>query len=115
MKNLAKGVLVVIVTILLLAVMLPKARAGTADEFLKILSDKRIVYQGVCWFDKSRMLTFKKEEMKTIVPCVVGFELGVTTKHYVVICNDEYIAQEVVLYDDTDKSQKTLWRRGMEV
>lgn len=112
--DITKGLAWISLIILLWAVAC-KVKAGTPDEFLKILSDKQVVYAGVCHFDKNQVLTFKADEAKTTVRCIVGFEPGVTTKHYVVKVGDDMQASEVVLYDTTTKKQVTLWRRGIEV
>lgn len=40
------------------------AFAVKADELNRILQNKVVVYNGVCWFDKGGKITFKKEEKK---------------------------------------------------
>ena len=113
MNAILKGILVVLVTICLFAVF--KAKAGTKEEFLQILSDKRVVYNGVCLFDKDGKLTFKHDEKKTVKPCVVGFEMTSTTKHYLVLYDHHGVAHEILLFNEEDKSQVRLWARGTEI
>lgn len=115
MKAILKGMGVILLTLALASVLLLKAHAGTSDELLKILSDKLVVYQGVCNFGKDGKLTFKHDEVKKTLPCVVGMEPGVPTKHYILLINQNGEATEVLLFDEEDKSQKSIWRKGSMV
>lgn len=113
MKAIGKGILVVLITIGLWAVAC-NVKAGTQDELRELLDNKIIVYNGVCWFDKKNILTFKTEDKVTVKRCVVGMELPDQTKHYVLLTGKGG-ATELLVYDETTKTQKSLWRTGTEV
>lgn len=114
MKSILNGILVVLVAIGIFACVIPKAHAGTQDELRELLGEKQVVYNGVCYFKQDGGLTFKRDEMKVTKRCVVGMDLPDTTKHYVLVIGEQG-ATELLLYDETTKEQKTLWRKGTEV
>ena len=112
MKQIMKGVLVILATLALFAV--SQAKAGTEAELRDLLDNKQIAYNGVCWFDQKGVLTFKNDEKKAVKRCVVGMELPDQTKHYVLILGD-HGATELLVFDETTKKQTSLWRKGTEV
>lgn len=82
-----------------------------ANELMRILEGKFVVYKGTCLFDKKGKLTFKQEDKKTVVPCVVGMAPDDQTKHYVLVLNNGE-PEKLYLYDEKDKSQKILWSKN---
>ncbi len=110
MKQIAKGILVILATLLLFGV----AVAGTQDELREHLDGKQIVYNGVCYFKKDGGITFSHKEMHVTKRCVVGMELPDQTKHYILLI-DEKGAKELLLYNEKDKSQKSIWRAGSDI
>lgn len=114
MQAIVKGVVWILFILGMASVMLPKAHAGTETELRELLDNKQIVYNGVCWFDKQGVLTFKAEEKRDVKRCVVGMELPDQTKHYVLLMDDKG-AKELLVYDETTKKQTSLWRKGTEV
>ena len=92
-----------------------KAKAGTDKEFMELMADKDLVYNGVCSVRKDGTLTFKNEEKKYTVRCLVGMVLPDQSKHYVVYLDHKNIAIKVILYDEATKKETTLWMRGTGV
>ena len=117
MTPIFKGILVVLIAIGLWAVAC-KAKAGTLDELATALDGVSKVYPqaadvGSCWFDENGAVTFKKDAMKTSRMCIVGMKLPDTTVHYLLL-GDEDGATELIVFDEKDKSQKVLWKKGMD-
>ena len=116
MTPLFKGFLVILAALGLWA-LANKALAGTDAELKALIGDKAVVYVGTCYFKEDGNLTFKHAEMKTTVKCVVGmtFKDGQldSTKHYIMLFDDES-AVALLVYDETTKTQETLWKRGKD-
>lgn len=70
-------------------------------------AEMKIVYKGTCWLDDNGVLTFKKEERKSVLQCFVGMDMPDETKHYVLLFFNNEPAK-LVLYDETTKKQTTL-------
>lgn len=77
-------------------------------DLLKHLEGKKLVYVGVCWFDKDGTLTFDNKARKTVLDCSVGMALPDETKHYVLLYHNKK-PSKLVMYDETTKKQVTLW------
>ena len=96
----------------LLAALLAISADAKADEaLLNHLQGKTVVYQGSCQFDAKGNLTFKQENMKTVEPCVVGMELPDESRHYILLFEGRK-PKKLILYNEKDKTQKTLWVSG---
>lgn len=100
---------------LFLVLVMSQAKAGTDKEFLELMGEKSVVYQGVCNFRKDGTFTFKNEDMAYQFPCVVGMDLPDQTKHYLVILDKKGMAVKVILFDETTKKETVLWLRGTSV
>lgn len=92
----------------LVAILVMMSFPAKANELLPHLEGKKLVYVGVCWFDKNGILTFSDIEKKAVVKCAVGMALPDETKHYVIIYLNEKPAK-LVMYDEKTKKQVTLW------
>lgn len=105
-----KGIAVILAGLLFAA-----AHAGTEEELRDLLDNKRVVYDGVCWFDAKNILTFKAAEKKAVKRCVVGMELPDQTKHYLLLLDSNNTGFELLVYDETTKTQQSLWKRGVSI
>jgi len=101
--------------VVLYLMLVTNAKAGTDKEFIELMSDKALVYNGVCNLRKDGTLTFNNDEKKYTVRCVVGMVLPDQSKHYIVYLDEKETAVKVVLYDEKTKKETTLWTRGVSV
>lgn len=91
--------------VLVLWAMCQPAKAGDLDKHLE---GKKLVYVGVCWFDKNGVLTFDNNKKKAVIKCAVGMAIPDQTKHYILLYYNDKPAK-LVMYDETTKKQVTLW------
>ena len=92
----------------LILVLVAMSFPAKANELLPHLEGKKLVYVGTCWFDKEGVLTFSNDKKKAVVKCAVGMALPDQSKHYVLVYLNDKPAK-LVMYDETTKTQVTLW------
>jgi hypothetical protein len=92
----------------LILVLIAMSFPAKSNDLLPHLEGKKLVYVGVCWFDKSGVLTFTRQKKKLEVKCAVGMALPDETKHYVLVYLNEKPVK-LVMYDEKIKTQVVLW------
>ncbi len=96
----------------LAAVSMPfTAEAQTLD---KVLEGKKVVMQGVCEAKDKETLSTSKEDVNLLVPCVMGIDFrepGINTIGF----QDDDGYYVIIRVDTSDKTQKVIWRRGLNI
>jgi hypothetical protein len=116
MKDIAKGILVVLVTLVLFGLSM-KARAGTEGELRELLNGKSTVYQGTCSLG-AQSGKFEKDEKtpRVVHNCIVGVDMNEPGEIYYVLIQDRRGRAVRLIKVDKDKDTQTdLWKQGTEV
>lgn len=115
MKQVLKGVMVILITIGLFA--LSQAYAGTERELKKLLEGKQTVYQGTCHLNE-RGLFRDKEEAYTVHRCIIGVDYSEEGDIYYVLlfeAGNKPVKLLRVNKDTTPATQDVLWTNKTEV
>lgn len=111
MKDVLKGIAVVMVTLGLWAIAC-NVKAGTPQEFLDIWKNKEVVHNAFCSVNsKGEVIRFDKDA-KSVRCIAVSDEPDV---HYIAIVGANGQAERLIRINPTTFEQSVVWRRGTEV
>lgn len=116
MKAILKGVVVTLVTLLLLAVMLPKARAGTETELKQLLEGKQTIHQGTCSLGAKYGFFEDGDVPRVVHNCAVGVDMNEPGEvFYALIMDRRNRPVRLIRIDRDKKTQTEIWSSRQEV
>lgn len=117
MRAIMKGIVVLAITVLLAAILLPRAYAGTQKELRQLLEGKRVVDISWCAMDASGFLPKQESVQHKMYPCITGVDDSEEGEIYYILYLDPRtrIGTRFLRVNKETMEQEVLWTNRVEV